>query len=579
MPQRSHSIWDALFGRTPVAWLPSWCLAPARFVYLTATEFNRNRCLEKASALGFQTVFSLIPALVLALFLVRSLGGLGSLSQDVTRFLFHQFNLDEIELRLDAPRPGEPSTEPLRPPATVPEDVSGDASKSQTITAPARAEESAAAATTAQKTPDLAISSDVRVGEPATTATGTRATQTRNPAGGHTAEHASEPPKSEPARKPRTERLSDRIQRLVDNIDQTLRSRPVNIVSLFWFIVAAMSLALTLEHSLNEIWGSAGRRGLIGRVALYWSILTLGPLLVVLSMTAARSLNASSATHDVIVSTLGPLVAFFLIYQLMPAAPVRTSAALLGAFFAAVSWLIALHGFRRYVDYAVSYGELYGSLGLLPLFLVWVWIAWLIVLGGGVATYTLQNRQRLQAAERRRRTQPFVEPGYVAVGIVLRASRAFRAGVGPVSAEELADATGLPDEMWVPLAAALQDRGLLCEVGTDAERFILARPPDLLTVNEVLSAVVDPLVARLDDHWEAERPQLQWLTDKLAGARRRELGELTISQLLDNGAPHRPHPDNPPNPAPTAPDGTARIDGPVNEVAPVVPHAASSGAQ
>jgi membrane protein len=440
--------------------------------------------------LGFQTVFSLIPALVLALFLVRSLGGLGNLSQDVARFIFHQFNLDEIELRL---RSGEPA--PQQPTGSP---DSSDPPGEGTEPAP----------------PKDAIAQAGGNPPPATEGVAT--------------------PRAR--RGPPPERLSDKIQKLVDGVDEKLRSKPVNIVSLFWFIVAAMSLALTLEHSLNEIWGSAGRRGLIGRVALYWSILTLGPLLVVLSMTGAQWLNASSATHDFVISTLGPLVAFYLIYQLMPAAPVRTLAAGAGALVAAITWQVALRGFRTYLHYAVSYGELYGSLGLLPLFLIWVWIAWLIVLAGAVTSYTAQNRNRLEAAEVRRRARPFVEPGAVAVGLVLRAARAFRAGEGPVSAEELAQATGLADELWVPLASVLEERGMLCEVGGNGERFILARPPDLLAVNDVLATVADRLVLRLDDHWQSERPQLQWLTDTLAAARRRELGDLTIAQLLDNGA-------------------------------------------
>jgi membrane protein len=73
-----------------------------RFAFSVFTDFQRNRCLEKASSLGFQTILSIVPTLVLSLFLLRSLGSSGALGGDVTRVILHQLNVDRIILTVPA---------------------------------------------------------------------------------------------------------------------------------------------------------------------------------------------------------------------------------------------------------------------------------------------------------------------------------------------------------------------------------------------------------------------------------------------------------------------------------------------
>ena len=329
-------------------------------------------------------------------------------------------------------------------------------------------------------------------------------------------------------------KLVDQIQKQMNHVDMTLRSGSVSLISLFWLIVAAMSLALTMEHSLNDIWGSTGRRRLLRRIALYWSVLTLGPLLIGFSMYAAQLIDAPVAWEDLIISTLGPLVAFYLMYQLVPSAPVQPKAAIIGALVAAVAWQAAKYGFGLYVQRAVGYGKLYGNLGLLPIFLFWVWIVWIIMLAGAEVSYTLQNLDRLTAAERRRRGAPFIQPGLVALGLVLHAGRAFITGQGPVSDEDLARSTGLPDHLWHRLVGLLVDRRILVEAGPDGSGFAPGRPLESLYVEEVFAAVEDSLVARPDESWHPEQEQLQGLANLLAQARQRELGKTSIAELLRN---------------------------------------------
>lgn len=473
MHKLRHSVWDFLFHSQDKATrrLPWWILTPFRFTYLVIQEFSRNRCQEKASALGFQTVFSLIPAVALALFFFRVFGNFSDLGGRVEPYLYKILKIDTIYLNPpESPLASEPEGSPPSPqPETMP-------------------------------------------------STGTERTAITSP---------------DQTTRPESAKLDIKIQELVDSVYLKLSTGGLSIVSFALLVVAALNLALTIEKSLNEIWGSVGQRRLLRRIAMYWAMLTLGPLLIGLSIYAAKQVGVKSSIQEMAVSVAGPLLALYLMYQLMPSAPVHPLTAVVGAFAAAVLLEGASSLFGLYLKHAVGYEKLYGNLGLVPLFLFWLWINWVIVLAGAEIAYTFQNLGRLTAEERRRHGAPFIEPGLVALGLVLHAGRAFSSGKGAVDADDLAESSGLPDKLWIRLVDLLRDRGILVETGPDGSRFIPGRPLDSLRVEEIFAAVEDSLVARYDEIWHPEQEQLQTLTNLLTLARQRELGSTSIADLLN----------------------------------------------
>ncbi len=397
--KKGFSWLDTLFGRGQSSWLlPEPLARPARFCYLASQEFQRNHCSQTAATLAFETIFALVPTIVLSLFLVRSFGGLSSLGRDIPVLILHQLNADEIHLSI--PQPGA----------------------------------------------------------------------------GAEAVHV---------------KLSDKIQEIIEDADLALRSHSVSLIFLASLFLAAMAVALTLERSLNDIWGGESRRSLIHRISLYWGILTLGPFLVALSIYVARWLHAPTGYESLGVRMLGPVVALLLVYRLAPAATVRKKSALLGAVIAATAWETAKFGFAFYLRNAVGYGKIYGNLGLLPIFLIWVWVGWIIVLGGAEVAYTFQNLTWLTAVTRRRLAAPVVQPAWAALNIVLHAGRAFRAGQGPAGAAELEQAAGLPHTLWTRIRSALVARGILMEAGPYGEALTPGRPLEDLRVEEIFTAMED----------------------------------------------------------------------------------------
>jgi membrane protein len=161
-----------------------------------------------------------------------------------------------------------------------------------------------------------------------------------------------------------------------------------------FLIITALLLMSTIERSLNRIWRVAKPRGITGRLLTYWSVLTLGPLLMggslaLTSYLAALPLLAPEAVGGVLQEVflsvtpfLVALISFALVFLVVPNRRVRFRHALAGAFISAVLFELAKFGFVLYVTHFPTYEKLYGALAAVPIFLVWIYVSWVVVLLG-----------------------------------------------------------------------------------------------------------------------------------------------------------------------------------------------------
>lgn len=162
-----------------------------------------------------------------------------------------------------------------------------------------------------------------------------------------------------------------------------------------FLIVTALLLMSTIEKSFNRIWRVQTPRRLVSRLVMYWAALTLGPLLMGASLAltsylAALPLFSVSWVPGVsqsVLLTLAPFVvslaAFTLVFMIVPNRRVAFRHALAGALVSAVLFEITKRGFVWYVTGFPTYEKLYGALATVPLFLVWIYVSWVVILLGG----------------------------------------------------------------------------------------------------------------------------------------------------------------------------------------------------
>ena len=162
-----------------------------------------------------------------------------------------------------------------------------------------------------------------------------------------------------------------------------------------FFVVTALALILTIDRKLNDIWRVRRPRGVTQRILVYWAVLTLGPLVLALSLTLTayavgdqRALikGLSVGTRFWLESLEWVLVVggIAALYRYVPNTSVRWSHALAGGLFVAIGFDAAKALLGWYFSSIPTYSLIYGAFAAVPILLIWVYIAWVIVLLGAV---------------------------------------------------------------------------------------------------------------------------------------------------------------------------------------------------
>lgn len=332
--------------------------------------------------------------------------------------------------------------------------------------------------------------------------------------------------------------LAEKLEEVVSGVERQVtfgRVGPIGVLLLIW---SAMTLMTTMERGLNRIFGAPHTRPLGRRVLLYWTILTLGPVLLTAAVYAGRQATLQIEGLPVLswlVGTLGWLgsvivgiLLLTLLYKLLPNTRVNPTSALVAAILAVSLWLVAKWGFGVYLD-RVAGSHLYGALGLLPLFLIWVNLSWWIFLFGAELAHTAASLNELRQAAVD--APPLPRPvDLLAAALVV--ARAYWDGAGPIRRGSIASRLRLPDRSVRLLLDRLQARRVVLLVGSDDdEAYILARPAERVEVFDVLD-IDRPEGEEAALGEAAYEPQIAAAVAALGRRTRSAMGRLTLAQLL-----------------------------------------------
>ena len=176
-------------------------------------------------------------------------------------------------------------------------------------------------------------------------------------------------------------------------------------IGLAMLVVTGSSLIAALEGILNTIWFVRRARPIVMRIVVYWGAVSISPMLLILAtmletrMQSLPVLGPLVSTLPVGLSTMTTIVltvaALTWTYKVLPNTFVPIWAALAGGLSAGALWFLAKHLFTLYVVHYAGGLPFYALLGGLPLFLVWIYVAWLVVLTGALITYGVQHRRVL----------------------------------------------------------------------------------------------------------------------------------------------------------------------------------------
>ncbi len=180
------------------------------------------------------------------------------------------------------------------------------------------------------------------------------------------------------------------VRRLIGNA----HAGAIGVGGMIGLIITSMSMLSSAEKSINRVWKTSLNRTWFQRISAYWLFITLGPLALSVAFGAATSSQLKFV--KIFPSGFGFFISIwfllFIIYKWVPNRPVHTWPALFSAALIAGIWSFARLAYSLYTQNVVNYSKIYGSLGAIPILLLWIYILWLMILTGAAVTASIQRK-------------------------------------------------------------------------------------------------------------------------------------------------------------------------------------------
>ncbi len=269
-------------------------------------------------------------------------------------------------------------------------------------------------------------------------------------------------------------------------------SRTAGGLSFMVLLFSSGILLRSLDVSLNEVWGVRRKRPILVSLGLYAGLLLFGPTAVGLTLATTSGMRKLIPVTFpfytqllVLGSALSAVIVVTLLYKLAPHAPVRWRSALAGGLVAGLGWEIARNAYAGIARLFLSANPVYGALGIAPLFLMWLYLTWCLVLFGARLAYAVEHAAYrgvfldLQHHPRAREL--------LGSRIAQLIARAFLEKQKPPTASTLARKLGVPAQLVGEVVHQLETASLL-SLNRKGE-ITPSRDPAHLTLADVSAAV------------------------------------------------------------------------------------------
>ena len=423
----------------------------AHFCFQVGKSFVGNRCPVRAAALSFTTLLALIPMLAVAI--------------SVTSSLLKKEGEEKIYGFIDQ------AVSYLIPPATI--NTNG---VSVTVYAPARS--------TTPPAPKIPLTAAALIGTETNSASSTNLPAAAFPPG-----NGGE----------RVTVAQKEAAKYIHEFIQNMQSGKLGVVGMLLLVFVAIRMLANIEETFNDIWGVTRGRPWLARIILYWTTITLGPLLMAGALGLASSPHFIATRGAVTDTVLGGLafqllplfvlwLAFALAYQLVPNTKVHFRAALVGGLVGGTLWhLNGILGFL-FVARVASYSKVYGSLGLVPVFMAGLYFSWLILLFGAQVAYAFQNRQ---AYRQEKLLENVNQRGreFIALRLMTCIGQRFHSGRPPATLQHMSLELGIPTRLAQQVLQPLLAMHLVVETGGSEPGYAPARPLEAITAHHILQAL------------------------------------------------------------------------------------------
>jgi membrane protein len=325
---------------------------------------------------------------------------------------------------------------------------------------------------------------------------------------------------------------------------QNTRNGALGAFGTVLLVFVAISLFSRIEETFNDIWGVTRGRNWFVRIMLYWTIPTLGTLLLTALLGLTGGSHLQTVKHFVNrVPFLGGFVfqflplavlwlTFALFYQLVPNTKVRFSAAFVGGVVGGSLWhLNNLFGFL-YFSRIVANSRFYGSLGLVLVFMIGLYLSWLILLFGAQVAYAFQNRKAyLQDKLAENVNQRGRE--FVALRLMTCIGQRFQRGLPPPTIQEISTELGIPTRLAQQVLHTLLAAQLVAEIAGAEFAYAPARPLEAINAHHILHAMRTAGGQELPSQNEPVRAEVYGEFARIEEAEQQAAASVTMLALVN----------------------------------------------
>ncbi|HTY20515.1 MAG TPA: YhjD/YihY/BrkB family envelope integrity protein [Geobacteraceae bacterium] len=289
------------------------------------------------------------------------------------------------------------------------------------------------------------------------------------------------------------------VDRIITYIDKT-NMTSLGAIGLVTLIMTVLSVLGNIEEAFNVIWGVKETRSFYRKFSDYMSVVITGPLLLFAGVSITSSLQSQAFIRWLVEKSylgdfllflfkLAPYVTIWLalvfLYIFIPNTRVRFRSALIGGVIAGTIWQLAQWGYIHFQVGVAKYNAIYGTLAALPVFMVWIYASWLIVLFGVEVVCAHQNIRNL-LAEARNTSFSHNRKELLSLAILEKIGAAFHSGSKPWTALHLAEELDIPVRVIRELLAFLMESDYILANAGENLTYTPARELDQIAVKDVI---------------------------------------------------------------------------------------------
>lgn len=314
------------------------------------------------------------------------------------------------------------------------------------------------------------------------------------------------------------------------------------------FLLSSISIINNMERSFNDVWRVRKSRSFYRRIGEYLSVLILGPVLAFVVIAATTSLQNYALLKtirgipviEIFANSIAPFLASWVVFYFLliyvPNTKVKIRSALYGALIAGTLWQLMNSVFARVIVLSYQSGikaALYASFAVFPLFLIWVYFSWTIVLLGAEFTHVHQNLKKTTWEEQAKPISRRLEES-LAVKIMLLIGQKFRKNEKAPTQSDLLESLQAPGYAVDHVLSRLVELKLVNLIDSEEVRYTPARSLDTMKLRELIENLrtygTPEALGEKDDDIDRIAEEIQ---DKYDRALKKAFADTSIRDLID----------------------------------------------